>query len=189
MSQRRILVALTGASGIRYAIRLIEVLREKNSLEAVIASEAARKVAEVEEGLRLDAWAENLGIALYSERDIDAPYASSSRAVDGLVVIPCSMRTLAAIAHGIPDNLITRAALSHLRLGRPVILVIRETPLGKAEIRNMLLAAENGAIILPASPGFYHRPRSIDDLVDFIVGKVLDVIGIEHDLYRRWKAA
>jgi len=145
-------------------------------------------VALHEEGESLISVARRLGVSLYWEDEIDAPYASSSRAADALVVAPCSMRTLAAIAHGIPDNLVTRAALAHLRLGRPVVLVLRETPLGRAEIRNMLMAAENGAVILPASPAFYHKPRGIGDMVDFVVGKVLDVLGLPHNLYRRWRS-
>jgi 4-hydroxy-3-polyprenylbenzoate decarboxylase len=186
-SQRRILVAVTGASGVRYGLRLAEVLAEKGLLEAVLASRAAEQVARAEEGISLEKWADDKGFKLYWDYEIDAPYSSSSRAVDAVAVAPCSMRTLAAVAHGLADNLITRAVLAHLRLRRPVVLVIRETPLGLAELRNMLLAAENGATILPASPGFYHRPRSVEDMVDFVVGKVLDVLGVSHSLYRRWR--
>jgi len=162
------------------------VLAGKGLLEALLATKTAERVAQHEESLSLADYAESLGVPLYWEHELDAPYASSSRAARAMVVAPCSTRTLAAIALGVADNLVTRAALAHLRLGRRVVLVVRETPLGVAEIRNMLYAAQNGAVILPASPAFYHKPRSIDDLVDFIVGKVLDVIGVEHTLYARW---
>ncbi len=156
-------------------------------LEAIIATAAAQRVAEYEEDISIESVAHRLGAKLYWSDEIDAPYASSSRVADAMIIAPCSMRTLAAIAHGIPDNLVTRAALAHLRLRRPLVLVVRETPLGLAEIRNMLRAAENGAVILPASPGFYTKPRSVDEMVDFVAGKVLDALGIEHNLYRRWR--
>ncbi len=184
----RVVVALTGASGIPYGLRAAEVLAEKGFLEAVLYTRSAEKVAELEHGIRLAETLKRLGVPLYREDEMDAPYASSSRSPDALVVAPCSMKTLAMIAHGIPDNLVTRAALAVLRLRRTLILVPRETPLGVAELRNMLRAAENGAVILPAMPGFYHKPRSVGDMVDFIVGKILDVLGVPHSLYRRWRS-
>ncbi len=145
-------------------------------------------MARYEEGVDLGEALGRLGARLYWEDDIEAPYASSSRAVDAMVVAPCSMRTLAAVAAGLSDNLVTRATRAHLRLGRRLVLVVRETPLGIAELRNMLRAAEYGATILPAAPGFYHRPRSVEDMVDFVVGKILDVLGLEHRLYARWRS-
>ncbi len=183
---RGVLVGITGASGIRYAIRLIEVLRENNLLAAVIYSRAAAQVAAHEEGLNLEEYLRNSAGNVYRDDDFGAPYASSSSAPESMIIIPCSMNTLAKIAHGIQDNLITRAASSMLRLRRKLILVIRETPLGPIEIRNMLIASLAGAVILPAAPGFYSRPKTLNDIVDFIVGKVLDVLGVEHNLYRRW---
>ncbi len=187
-SKPKVLLAITGASGVRYGMRLAEILSEKKLLEAIIVTSAAEKVAEHEEGIRLRVELEALA-PVYDEHEIDAPYASSSRAVDAMVVAPCSMKTLAAIAHGFGGNLVTRAALAHLRLRRTLILVIRETPLSLADIENMRFAALMGAVILPASPGFYHQPRSVDDMVDFIAGKVLDVLGVGHSLYRRWRSA
>ncbi len=163
------------------------MLASQGRLEAVLATRTADKVAQYEEDTSIADAAMRLGVRLYWEDEIDAPYSSSSRAVAGLVVAPCSTRTLAAIALGLADNLVTRAALAHLRLGRRVVLVIRETPLGIAEIRNMLRAAESGAVILPAAPGFYHKPRTVDDMVNFVVGKILDVLGVPHDLYARWR--
>jgi 4-hydroxy-3-polyprenylbenzoate decarboxylase len=189
LSQRgRVLVAITGASGVVYAVRLISVLRRMGVLEAVIHSRSSILSAR-SEGIELERFLEALklqGVRVYGENDIAAPYASSSSAPDAMVVIPCSVKTLASIAYGIADNLITRAALSVLRLSRKLILVPRETPLGRAEIKAMLEAAENGAIILPASPAFYVKPRHLSDIVNFIVGKVLDVLGYQHSLYPRW---
>ena len=181
-------MALTGASGIVYGRRLVEVLHEKNMLEAVIYTDAAVKVARYEESIELISWLNSLGVVSYSEHEIDSPYASSSRIRGPMVVAPCSTKTLALIAHGIPGNLVARAALATLRLGRKLVLLVRETPLGVAELRNMLLAAENGAIIMPAAPAFYHKPSTVMDLVDFMVGKILDALNMPHNLYRRWRS-
>lgn len=158
-------------------------------LEAVIYTDAAVKVAKYEESVDLPAWLHDLGVISYSEHEIDSPYASSSRIRGPMVVAPCSTKTLALIAHGIPDNLVVRAALATLRLGRRLVLLVRETPLGIAELRNMLRAAENGAIVMPAAPAFYHKPSTVMDLVDFMVGKILDALDIPHNLYRRWRAS
>lgn len=185
----KILVGLSGASGIIYGLRLIEYLSSRQLLEAVIYTKSAELVAYYEEGLELKEWLRRTPTRFFREDELAAPYASTSTiagSVASMVVVPCSMKTLASIANGMPDNLLTRAALSLLRLKRPVILVVRETPLGLAELRNMLRAASNGAIILPASPAFYHKPKTISDLVDFITGKILDVLGVEHNLYTRW---
>ncbi|WP_236698104.1 UbiX family flavin prenyltransferase [Pyrodictium occultum] len=182
------LVAITGASGIVYGVRLAETLNSMKMLEAVIYTRSAELVAREEMGRSLVDLLGGLDAPVYRDDELDAPYASSSRIpAGGMAVAPCSTRTLAAVAHGIADNLVARAALATLRLRRRLVLVVRETPLGLAEIRNMLLAAENGATVLPASPAFYHRPRTIEDMVMFIVGKVLDALGIEHGLYRRWR--
>jgi 4-hydroxy-3-polyprenylbenzoate decarboxylase len=185
-SSLRILVGLSGASGIIYGMRLVEYLSERQLIEAVIYTKPAEVVAYYEEGINLRDWLNRMAINSFREDEIAAPYASSSNAADAMVIIPCSMNTLASIANGLSNNLLTRAALTMLRLKRPLILVIRETPLGLAELRNMLKAALNGATILPASPAFYHKPRTIDDMVNFVVGKVLDVLGIKHDLYKPW---
>ncbi|MET1129191.1 MAG: UbiX family flavin prenyltransferase [Thermoproteota archaeon] len=180
------MVAITGASGIVYGLRLAEVLLERGMLEAIIYTESAERVSKSELGISLRERLSTMGVPLYSEKDIDAPYASSSRLPCAMVVAPASTRTLAAIAGGLSDNLVTRAALSMLRLGRKLVLVVRETPLGIAEILNMLKVALYGAVVLPASPGFYSKPQTVEDMVNFVVGKVLDVLGIEHSLYKRW---
>ncbi len=179
-------MAVTGASGVVYGVRLVEVLLERGVEVEAVVTRAARAVSRHEEGYDVAERIASMGVRVYGEDDLEAPYASSSSAPDAMVVAPCSTRTLAAIALGLADNLVTRAALSVLRLRRPLVLVVRETPLGLAELENMVRAARAGAVILPAAPAFYHRPKTVMDLVDFVVGKVLDVLGIPHQLYRRW---
>ncbi|BEP18186.1 flavin prenyltransferase UbiX [Pyrofollis japonicus] len=182
----KVVVAITGASGIVYGLRLVKILSNNGLLDGVIYTRSAVAVAKHEEGIDLENLLKKFTRRVYSEDRWDAPYASSSNTPGALVIAPCSMNTLAKIANGIQDNLVTRAANSVLRLKRRLVLVIRETPLGIAEIENMLKAAIRGAVILPASPGFYTKPKSIDDLINFIVGKVLDVLNLEHNLYKRW---
>ncbi len=145
------------------------------------------KVAAYEEGVELREALERYAERVYSDEEIEAPIASSSNAPDAVVVVPCSQAMLAKIAHGFAEGLAARVALTALRLRRPLVLVIRETPLTIIDALNMFLAALAGAVLLPASPGFYHKPRSVEDMVDFIVGKVLDVLGLKHDLYERWE--
>ncbi len=176
----RIVVGVTGASGAPLALRLLQNLM--NQEVHLVISKNAWEVIKLELG-------EGVSFPCsYSYRDDDfsAPLASSSFIIDAMVVIPCSMKTLAAIAHGYADNLITRAAENALKLGKPLILVPRETPLSLVDIDNMRKAKRAGAIILPAMVAYYHKPRSVDDITDFIVGKVLDILGIEHKLYARW---
>ncbi len=176
----RIVVGITGASGAPLAMRLLENLREHET--HLIISRNAWEVIKFELG-------ENVHFPCsysYREDDFSSPLASSSFPIDAVVVIPCSMKTLAAIAHGYADNLITRAAENALKMGKPLILVPRETPLSLMDIENMMKAKQAGAVILPAMVAYYHRPRSVEDITDFIVGKVLDVLGIEHRLYSRW---
>ncbi len=183
----KVLVGITGASGVIYGIRLVEVVSQMGILEAVIYSPMAERIATIEHGSSLTEIFSNMRVKNYRADDIEAPYASSSRVPSAMVIIPCSMKTLASIANGFSDNLLTRAALSILRLKRKLVLVVRETPLGIVELENMLRASRNGAVILPASPAFYHKPSTIDDMINFVVGKVLDVLEIEHNLYKRWK--
>ncbi|MGQ9630047.1 MAG: UbiX family flavin prenyltransferase [bacterium] len=188
-------MAITGASGAIYAHRLLRFLyREGYSLNLVV-SDLGRELLKDELCLNFtgrDPIAE-LGlegegeIFYYEWTDLGAPIASGSFRVDGMVIVPCSMKTLAGVAHGLSSNLIERAADVVLKEGRPLIVVPREMPLNIAHIRNMLSLAEIGGRILPAMPAFYHRPESVEDLVDFVVGKVLDAMGVEHDLFRRWK--
>ncbi len=180
-------MGITGASGVIYGVRFLEAIRHYASDSEVhlVISNAAVRILRHELGLDRE-YIARLADRVYGEDELDAPIASGSFRHDGMVIIPCSMKTLASIAHGIADNLITRAADVALKERRKLILVIRETPLNLVHIRNMELVTLAGAIVMPASPAFYHRPRSIDDLVNFIVGRVLDLLGIENDLYSRW---
>lgn len=185
----RVAVAITGASGVIYGLRLLEVLGGLGAYRIAVYTDRAAEVAGHELGLsprEFTARLADLSEELYSHDDFRSPLASSSGGVDALVVVPCSIKTLSGIVHGFSDNLVVRGALSMLRLRRPLVLVPRETPLGVTELELMRAAAARGAVILPASPGFYHRPEGIEDLVDFVVGKILDVLGLEHDLYGRW---
>jgi len=183
-----LIVAITGASGVVYGKRLLKVLREKNVETHLIISKAAEKVIEHElEMTRNDM--EKLANHAYDVDDLSAPVVSGSFKTDGMIIIPCSMKTLAGIAHGYSDNLVLRAADVTLKEKRRLILVPRETPLNAIHLRNMLGLAEQGVVIVPAMPAYYHKPRDVDDLVDFVVGKVLDLLGIEHTLYKRWRGA
>ncbi|MEM0001268.1 MAG: UbiX family flavin prenyltransferase [Desulfurococcaceae archaeon] len=186
-----LIVALTGASGISYGLRLLKytnVIRRKYDLIYVVYTENATRVASVEEKIDLRNYLLSCEVdKVYSENDLDAPIASSSRLISSdMVIIPASLNTIAKIANGIQDNLVTRAACNILRLRRKLIIVPRETPLSTIDLRNLLKLSIAGAIILPASPALYPRPRTIDDIVDFIVGKVLDVLNIDHNIYLRW---
>lgn len=180
----RLIVAITGASGSIYCRRLLEVLRGMGVEVHLVVSESAKLVIEHELGniQELEALADHV----HNSRDLNAPLTSGSFNVDGMVVIPASVKTIAAIASGYSDNLIARAADVQLKERRPLILVPRETPLSAIHLENMAKLSRLGVIILPAMPAFYHKPKTISDLVDFVVGKVLDQLGMEHDLYRRW---
>ncbi|MDD4650735.1 MAG: UbiX family flavin prenyltransferase [Methanothrix sp.] len=181
-----IVVGISGASGAAYAIRLLQVLREKGNIIHLVITESAARIIEIETDHQLKE-IQDLADHVYSPRDFGAPVASGSHLFDGMVVIPCSMGTLSGIACGASDTLITRAASVCLKEKRRLIIVPRETPLGLVQLRNMVTAAEAGAVVLPACPAFYSRPESLDDLVDVLVGRVLDLLGVENDLYRRWQ--
>jgi len=181
------IVALTGASGACYGIRLLEVLIAQNLEPYVVVSPAARQVMNVELGT--SSLKDLLGAVGYREEnvnDLTSPLASGSFPTPGMVIIPCSTGTLGSVAHGVSSNLIHRAAEVCLKERRPLILVPRETPLSTITLSNMLTLAQAGAHVVPASPGFYHEPSSIQDLVDFVVGRVLDLMKIPHTLSRRW---
>ena len=183
-------VAITGASGVRYGIRLISVLPELGvKVEGIIVTRSARLVAEVEEGIAGERLVEQLSRygPVYEENDFTSPLASSSSSPDCMAIVPASMKTVSMIANGLELNLVARAALATLRLRRPLAVAFRETPLGVAELTNLLRLAKMGAVVLPLAPGFYGNPRTIDDLVDFMVGKILDSLGVSNDLYKRWR--
>lgn len=179
----RVLVAITGASGAIYGLRLLEVLKQKRVESYCIVSDAAKKIIKHEIS---DKKYQSLIKDCLDESEIEAPFSSGSFRLDAMIVAPCSMKTLAAIAHGYADNLITRTADVMLKERRKLVLLPRETPLSAIHLENMLKLSRFGVIILPAAPGFYHNPKRVNDLVDFIVGKVLDTLGIENNLFKRW---
>ena len=178
-----LIVAITGASGVSIGVRLLDVLANQDVHEVhLLISEGARAVMAHEmdgEPALAATWRWDVG-------NLAAPIASSSRAVEAMVVVPCSMKTLAAMAHGYATDLIVRCAEVMLRIDRPLVVVPRETPLSLPAIENMRLLKLAGAIILPPAVAYYPRPQTVDDITDFFVGKILDVLGLDHDLYRRW---
>ncbi len=181
-----LVVGISGASGIQYAYKLVNALSSAEYPFYLIWTKAAKEVLKYETNYSFEEF-EKEALGVFEEKDIGSAIASGSHPVKGMVVIPCSSKTLGLIAHGIDLNLIARAAAVQLKERRKLVLVLRETPLSLPIIENMRALALSGATILPASPGFYHEPKTLDDLYSFIVGKVLDQFGIEHDLYKRWK--
>jgi 4-hydroxy-3-polyprenylbenzoate decarboxylase len=182
----KIIVGITGTSGVIYGIRLIENLVKLDVETHLIISDTAKKIIEYETNYDIEK-IKQMAHRSYDNRDLFAPPASGSFRHNGMIVVPCSLKTLSAIANGYADTLISRAAICTLKEDIKLILVPRETPLDRASIKNMLKAKENGATILPATPAFYHRPENIDEIIDFIVGKILDQLGIKHNLFKRWK--
>lgn len=196
---RTITVALTGASGIPYALRLIESLLAAGCRVYVLASQAAAVVAKQEMDFTLPARPQELQtfltqhfrapidqLQVFGREEWFAPIASGSNPPDAMVVCPCTMSTLASIAVGLADNLIGRAADVVIKEGRKLILVPRETPFSAIHLENMLKLARLGVVILPANPGFYHHPQSVQDLVDFVVARILDQLAVPHQLLARW---
>ncbi len=181
----RLVVAVTGASGVTYGKRLLQVLKTKKIETHLIVSNAAEKVIEHELGLSKKDFTK-LADHVYGTSDLTSPLMSGSFKTDGMIIIPCTMKTLSGIVHGFADNLILRAADVTLKEKRRLIVVPRETPLSTIHLRNMLTAAELGIHVVPAMPAFYHKPKNIDDLVDFVVGRALDSLEIEHDLFKRY---
>jgi 4-hydroxy-3-polyprenylbenzoate decarboxylase len=177
-------VAVTGASGSVYARRLLEELKRSGHETLLLVSDEAKDVMKHEdEDMRRF---EELATRTFSEDDMDSPASSGSVKTAGMVVVPCSMKTVASIAHGLSSNAITRAVDVTLKEHRQLILVPRETPLSTIQLRNLLLVSKAGAIVLPAMPAFYTKPKSIDDMVNFIVGRILDLLNVPHNLFRRW---
>jgi 4-hydroxy-3-polyprenylbenzoate decarboxylase len=183
---RRVVVAITGASGVIYGVRLLESLSRVSDVEVhLVVSKSALKVLKHELDLGLDDLVK-LAHKAYSDDELDAPIASGSFGFQAMAIAPCSMKTLSAIAHGYTSNLVTRAADVALKERRRLVLLIREAPYSLIHIRNMMLATEAGAIVMPASPPFYGKPRTIDDLVNAVVGRVMALMGIENNLYPVW---
>ena len=181
----RIVVGVSGASGIPYTLDLLEALNAAGAEIHLVATAGGLEVLRAETGASPSALYDKAHV-VYDPHDLGAAIASGSFLTHGMVVVPASQGTLSKIAYGLTDNLLTRAAFVHLKEQRPLILVPRETPLPLPALRAMTLAAEAGATILPASPGFYHRPQRIDDLIRFITQRILDRLGIELEWARRW---
>lgn len=192
-------LALSGASGMAYGLRLLECLLAAEVRVYLLVSQAAHIVAKQELGIALPARAGDLEkqlseslnartgqLSVFGREDWNAPVASGSNPADAMVVCPCSMGTLAAIAHGLSDNLIERAADVMLKERKTLILVPREAPFSTLHLENMLALSRMNAVILPANPGFYHRPQSVEEIVDFIVARILDQLGVRHALTARW---
>ena len=192
-------IAVTGASGAVYATRTLAALLERGVHVELIVSDYGRRLLRDELGDaasidRIEAFLkEKYGeavtagsLTLHSNRDLGATIASGSHGCLGMAIVPCSMKTLAAIAHGLSRNLIERAADVMLKEKRRLVIVPRETPMSLPQLRNMVLCAEAGAMILPAMPAFYQQPKTLDDLADFMAGKILSALGFEHELYPAW---
>ena len=198
--RRNVALAITGASGAIYAVRTLAALLEHGCHVDVVISDYGKRLLRDEvgeqatpEGLRECLLArygpgvERGSFIVHSNRDQGAKLASGSQRCEGMAIVPCSMKTLAAVAHGLSRNLIERAADVMLKERRRLVLVPRETPLSLMQLRNMVTCAEAGATILPAMPAYYQGPTSIDDLATFLAGKILSALGLDHDLYPRWK--
>ncbi len=199
-ARRSIAVAVTGASGAIYATRTIAALLERGCHVELVVSDYGRRLLrdELGEAASIDKLTDYLvskyggGVrsgtsTLYSNKDLGAKIASGSQDCQGMVVVPCSMKSLAGIAHGLSRNLVERAADVMLKERRPLIVVPRETPMSLPQLRNLVLCAEAGAMVMPAMPAFYQMPRTLDDLADFMAGKILSALGFEHELYPAWK--
>lgn len=195
-----ITLAITGASGAIYATRTMAALLERGCHLELVVSDYGRRLLrdELGDAAAVDRLGEfllakygdvvkNGSYTLYSNKDLGAKIASGSQGCQGMVVVPCSMKTLAGIAHGLSRNLVERAADVMLKERRKLIIVPRETPMSLPQLRNMTLCAEAGAMIMPAMPAFYQMPKTLDDLADFMAGKILSALGFEHDLYPAWK--
>jgi len=200
MTQLPIVLAMTGASGSPYGVRLLDILLNTGQPIHLVISPAATEVMQRELNVDLDldhfdpakllpARTDFSRLQYHSYRNFQAGIASGSFLTAGMVICPCSMGTVASIAHGTSGNLIHRAADVHLKERRKLIVVPRETPLGVIQLRNLATLAEAGAIVLPAMPAFYTLPKTIDDMIDFIVGRVCDQLGVEHGLLKRWGTA
>jgi 4-hydroxy-3-polyprenylbenzoate decarboxylase len=181
----RIIVGITGASGVLYGVRTLRLLREKGFETHLIVSEAGKQVIELETDYKVGD-VEAMASCTHDDGNPAAPVASGSYLTGGMIIAPCTMKTLSGVANSYAGSLIERAADVTLKEKRKLVLVVRETPLHKGHLRLMSQAADMGAHILPPIPAFYHRPVTIDDIIDQTVGKILDFFGIQHDLFKRW---
>jgi 4-hydroxy-3-polyprenylbenzoate decarboxylase len=186
MQKERIIVGMSGASGAILGIRLLEVLSQKKSFEThLVISDAAKRTIGLETGWKVES-VEALASRVHDFTNIGSSIASGSFKTRGMIVIPCSMKTLSAIAYSFSTNLLIRAADVVLKERRKLVLVLREMPLHKGHLEAMLKVYELGGILMPPMLTFYQRPRTLEDMIDYLVGKVLDSLDIDHDLYKRW---
>ena len=189
---KKIVIGITGASGSIYAKRMIEVLASQNINVHVISTGTGKKVFHYEIGIKLESWILELQktyphVKLEDNQNLFAGVASGSYGFDAVIILPCSMGTMAEISHGLSSNLLCRAADVALKESRDLIIVPRETPLNTIHLENMCHLSKVGAKIIPAMPGFYHHPQTMDDLINFVVGKILGYLKIEHQLFKTWE--
>jgi 4-hydroxy-3-polyprenylbenzoate decarboxylase len=182
---KRIVIGISGASGVIYGVRILELLRETNFETHLIISKAGRLNIELETDYKPDA-VEAMADFTYDYNDMAAPLASGSFLTEGMVVVPCTIKSLSAIANSYNENLLVRTADVTLKEKRKLVLVVRETPLHVGHLRLMTMAAEMGAHLLPPVPSFYHQPQTIDDIINQTIGKIFDYLGIRHELFTRW---
>jgi 4-hydroxy-3-polyprenylbenzoate decarboxylase len=180
----KLVIAVTGASGIIYAENFLKATKKHDIETHLIITESAKKVAK-HENIKIERF-ESFTKYHYPPNDLEAPISSGSYKIDAMVIIPCSMKTVGALAHGYAENLVTRAADVQLKEKRRLIIVPRETPLHAIHLENMAKLSQNGVVILPAMPGFYHNPKTIEELADFISGKILDQLKIQNNQFTRW---
>ena len=181
----RLVVGISGASGVIYGLRTLEILHSLKIETHVVLSQWGEKNIEIETDKTIE-YVRSLATTLYRNDSLAAPISSGSFLHGGMIIVPCSMKTLASIANGYDETLISRAAGVTLKESRLLVVVPRETPLSRIHLQNMLKLAEAGAVILPAMPGFYHKPTSLQDMIDHLVGKIIDQFEIRNDLSRRW---
>jgi flavin prenyltransferase len=184
----RLIVAITGGSGVIYGIKMLEILKNLELESHLVISNWGDRNIKIETDKTIE-YVKSLATKCYDNENMAAAISSGSFKTDGMAIVPCSMKTLSSIASGYDDNLISRSAGVCIKESRRLVIVPRETPLSKIHLGNMIKLVEIGVIILPAMPGFYHRPKSIDDLITHIVGKILDQFGIKHNIFRRWGEA
>jgi len=182
---KQIIIGITGASGVIYGVRILSLLKKTEYETHLIISEAGKVNIEIETKYKAGEVA-TMATHTYDNKDMTASLASGSFLTYGMVVAPCTIKTLSGIANSYTENLLVRAADVTLKEKRKLVLIVRETPLHKGHLRLMTMAAEMGAHILPPVPSFYHQPKTIDDIIDQTIGKVFDYLGIKHDLFRRW---
>ncbi len=181
----RLVIGMTGSTGVTYGVRMLEVLKQCKVETHLVITEWAKKCLAMETSHKLDD-VKSLASSYSDDSNLAAGISSGTYRTDGMIVIPCSMKTLSGIANGYDETLVARAAGVTLKESRKLVLVPRETPLTAINLENMLKLARLGVVILPPVPGFYTKPKSIDEIIDHTVGKCLDQFGIEHDLYQRW---